>query len=100
MGALELATRPVTELATLWHPEGVYLDTATYGLPPEPGWDALQQVLDEWRGGTGRWEEWSEATQRARETFGRLVHVPTERVAVGGSLAEVIGLVAAALPDG
>ena len=100
MSALDLASRPLTELAGLWHPEGVYLDSATYGLPPEPAWDALQAALDEWRGGTGRWEEWSEATQRARESFARLVHVPAERVAVGGSVGELFGLVAEAVPDG
>ena len=100
MSTLDLASRPLTELAGLWHPEGVYLDSATYGLPPQPAWDALHAALDEWRGGTGRWEEWSEATQRARESFARLVGVPAGRVAVGGSVGELFGLVAAAVPDG
>src|SRR5690242_6004186 len=97
---VDVAAQPLTDLAGLWRPEGVYLDTATYGLPPEPAWDALHEALAEWRTGTGRWEAWSEATQKARETWARLVGVPAERVAVGGSLAELVALVAASLPDG
>ena len=82
---------------SLWSPEGVYLDSATYGLPPAPAWDAFQAVLESWHDGTGRWEEWIEAVEQARGTFARLVHVPPARVAVGATVSELIGLVAAAL---
>jgi selenocysteine lyase/cysteine desulfurase len=98
--SVDVAARELTELAGLWRREGVYLDTASYGLPPEPAWDALQRALADWRTGTGRWEEWSEATQQAREAWARLVGVPPECVAAGGSLAELVALVAASLPDG
>jgi selenocysteine lyase/cysteine desulfurase len=100
VATVDVSAQSLEQLATLWHPEGVYLDAATYGLPPEPAWNALQAALDEWRGGTGRWEEWSEATQRARESFARLVGVPAERVAVGGTVGDLFGLLATAIPDG
>src|SRR3954466_10543856 len=36
-----------------WSPAGVYLNTASYGLPPAVGWEALQAALADWRGGGG-----------------------------------------------
>ena len=30
------------EAQRLWQPETLYLNTASYGLPPAPAWDALQ----------------------------------------------------------
>jgi hypothetical protein len=63
----------------LWEPEGVYLDTASYGLPPRPAWEALQAALADWRVGRTSWEGWCEATERARELFARLVGVEREQ---------------------
>ena len=48
----------------MWQPETVYLNTASYGLPPAPAWEALQAALDDWRGGRTSWEHWGEATTR------------------------------------
>jgi hypothetical protein len=31
----------------LWQPESLYLNTASFGLPPTPAWDTLQAVLAE-----------------------------------------------------
>jgi len=84
--------------AGLWQPEGVYLDTASYGLPPKPAWDALQAALAEWHAGRTSWEGWCDATERARELFARLVGVGPERVAVGGSASPLGALVAGSLP--
>lgn len=84
----------------LWQPEGTYLNTASYGLPPRPAWDALQAALDDWRGGRTSWEHWNEETDRARAAFARLVGVDPAGVAVGASVSGLVGLVAASLPDG
>jgi selenocysteine lyase/cysteine desulfurase len=77
-----------------------YLDTATYGLPPASAWDALQVALDEWRCGTGSWEDWAEATDSARQQFATLAHVDVDDIFAGTAVSQIIGLVAAAVPDG
>jgi selenocysteine lyase/cysteine desulfurase len=84
----------------LWQPAAPYLNTASYGLPPRPAWEALQAALADWREGRTTWEPWGESTERARASFGRLLGVDPQRVATGGTVSQLVGLVAAALPDG
>jgi selenocysteine lyase/cysteine desulfurase len=88
------------EAQGLWRAETLYLNTASYGLPPTPGWDALQSVLEDWRGGRTSWEQWGDATNRARALFGQMVGVPTEWIATGANTSSMVGFLAAALPDG
>ena len=83
----------------MWAPEGVYLDTASYGLPPKPAWDALQAALEDWRAGRTSWEGWCEATERARGLFAQLVGVRPEQVAVGGGASPLVALLAGSLPE-
>jgi selenocysteine lyase/cysteine desulfurase len=84
----------------LWDPAGTYLNTASFGLPPRPAWDALQEALDDWRTGRTSWEHWGEATEAARGSFARLIGVEPATVAVGATVSGFVGLVAASLPDG
>lgn len=84
---------------TLWEPAPGWLNTASYGLPPRPAWEALQAALADWRVGRTSWETWGEATERSRAAFARLVGVDATRVAIGATVSELVGLVAAALPD-
>ncbi|MDH4339199.1 MAG: aminotransferase class V-fold PLP-dependent enzyme [Thermoleophilia bacterium] len=84
----------------LWEPAGTYLNTASYGLPPRPAWDALQEALDDWRGGRTSWEHWGTPGEEARASFARLVGVPPETVAIGATVSGLIGLIAASVPDG
>lgn len=84
---------------SLWRPQGVYLNTASYGLPPEPAWIALQGALDRWRAGDTSWEPWGEATEGARAAFAALAGVSSEQVAVGSTVSGLLGPVAASLPD-
>lgn len=84
----------------LWDPVGVYCNTASYGLPPRPAWDALQAALEDWRGGRTSWEHWGESTERARAAFARLVGVDVSWVAVGSTVSELVGSVVTALPAG
>ncbi len=50
----------------VWHPETVYLNTASFGLPPDSVWDALQVAQADWRAGRVSWEHWTAVTGRAR----------------------------------
>jgi selenocysteine lyase/cysteine desulfurase len=84
----------------LWRPETLYLNTASYGLPPTPAWEEFQSVLDDWRGGRTSWEGWGDYTESARTSFARMVGVPVDWVAIGANTSTMVGLMAAALPDG
>jgi selenocysteine lyase/cysteine desulfurase len=93
--------RSLSGAQELWAPAGTYLNTASYGLPPQPAWDALQQALEDWRGGRTSWEHWGVPGEEARASFGRLVGgVPVETVAIGSTVSSFVGLVAASIPDG
>ena len=84
----------------LWDPEGTYLNTASYGLPPRAAWEALQEALADWRCGRTSWEHWGEPGEEARASFARIVGVPVETVAIGANVSSFVGLVAASIPDG
>lgn len=90
----------MAEARELWQPERVYCNTASYGLPPQPAWEALQVALAEWHGGRTSWEHWGHSTERARALFARLVGVDAVRVAVGSTVSELVGVVATVLPRG
>lgn len=90
----------IDEARSLWQPEGTYLNTASYGLPPRPAWDALQGALEDWRGGRTSFEPWDDTVEVARSAFARLTGVPAPQVAVGGAVSALLGLIAASIPDG
>ena len=90
----------ITSARRLWEPAGTYLNTASFGLPPLPAWEALQEALDDWRTGRTSWEQWGEATEAARGSFARLVGVEPSTVAVGATVSGLVGLVASSLPQG
>jgi selenocysteine lyase/cysteine desulfurase len=100
MSTLGGMTLTIDDARALWEPVGVYCNTASFGLPPRPAWDALQAVLADWHGGRTSWEAWGEATERARAGFGRLVGVDDDHVAVAATVSELIGLAVTALPAG
>ena len=86
-------------MADQWDPVPGWLNTASYGLPPQVAWDELQSALADWRVGRISWEAWDESTGRARAAFARLVGVDPGDVAVGAAVSQLLGPVAAALPD-
>ena len=53
----------IDETRHLWEPAGVYCNTASYGLPPRPAWEALQAALADWHGGRTSWEHWGDSTE-------------------------------------
>lgn len=84
----------------LWDAEPGYFNTASYGLPPRPAWEALQGVLADWRAGRTGWEPWDTNVAGARAAFARIMGVPVTSVAIGSTVSEQLGLVATALPGG
>ncbi len=92
-------TRTIGQARGEWSPAGVYLNTASFGLPPQAGWTALQAALEDWRTGSSSWEGWGEQTQRSREVWARIVGVPAAWVATGSVVSAMVGIIAAALPD-
>lgn len=81
-------------------PEGVYLDTATYGLPPRDAYNAFLTAADQWRHGRVGIDVWSAEVGRSREAFARLVGIDPADVAVGSVVSPMIGTIAGSLPDG
>jgi selenocysteine lyase/cysteine desulfurase len=90
----------IAKAQQLFDPEPGWLDTASYGLPPLPAWEALQEALADWRTGHGHWSPWGDEAIRARETFARLVAVPASDVTTGAQVSQLLGMIAASLPSG
>jgi selenocysteine lyase/cysteine desulfurase len=88
------------EAQALWSPAAPYLNTASFGLPPQPAWDELQAALADWRHGRTSWEPWNERTERARAAFARLVGTEPAHVATGATVSQLVALVAATIPPG
>jgi selenocysteine lyase/cysteine desulfurase len=84
----------------LFSPETVYLNTASYGLPPRTAFEAYSAAADEWRHGRTGFDGWDRSVGEARATFARLVGVTPGDVAIGAAVSGFAGLVAAALPAG
>jgi selenocysteine lyase/cysteine desulfurase len=81
-------------------PATVYLNTASYGLPPHAAWEAHEAVLDQWRHGRTGWYGWVDSVDLARSSFARLVRVPVESVAVGTQVSAFVALAAQSLEPG
>lgn len=94
------AVPTIAQARAQWSPAGVYLNTASYGLPPRDGFDAMQAALADWRGGRTSWEHWGESAEGARAAWAAMVGVAPERVAIGATVSAFTGLIAASLPNG
>ncbi|WP_326564273.1 aminotransferase class V-fold PLP-dependent enzyme [Micromonospora peucetia] len=90
----------IAQAQKLWQPQPGWLNTASFGLPPQPAWDAVQEALADWRAGSTSWEGWGQATERSRAAFAGLVGVPVADIAVGSTVSQLLAPVAAALPAG
>jgi selenocysteine lyase/cysteine desulfurase len=90
----------IAKAQSLFDPQPGWLDTASYGLPPWPAWDALQEALADWRVGRASWQVWGESTHRAREVFARLVGAQVSDVTTGAQVSQLVALIAASLPAG
>ncbi len=99
-GPASSRTLKLEDAQSLWSPAGTYLNTPSYGLPPQPGWDALQAALEDWHGGRTGWQHWGDPVEVAREGFATLVGADRSQVAIGATVSGLVGLIAASLPAG
>lgn len=75
-----------------------YLNTASIGVPPAHTASVVADAVRRWTTGADGPGAVDEQVGTAREAFGRLVGVPSERVASGASASQLVALVAAGLP--
>jgi selenocysteine lyase/cysteine desulfurase len=77
-----------------------FLNSPTYGLPPRFLVDALEDCISQWQAGTMEVPLFDEYVRAGREGYAALTGVPVDSVVMGGTVSAVLGLVAAAVPDG
>ena len=78
-----------------------YLDSATYGLPPQATVGALQQATLAWQAGTADWiADWDEPSDDAPRAFASLIGAPADTIATIPAASVGTGLVAGALGPG
>lgn len=89
----------LAEAATHFSPSGIYLNSASMGLPPRCVTVALQALVKAWSLGELAAGEFDDAVRRARASFARLIGVSTECVAIAANVSALVGNVAASLPS-
>jgi selenocysteine lyase/cysteine desulfurase len=77
-----------------------FLNSPTYGLPPQFLIDALQLAITQWQDGTMEVPSFDDYVRDGRAGYAALTGVPVESVVMGGNVSGALGLVAAAIPDG
>lgn len=77
-----------------------FLNTPTYGLPPQFLIDALQECISAWQSGTMDVPSFDGHVSAGRAAYAALTSRPVESVAMGATVSGVLGLLAAAIPDG
>ncbi len=77
-----------------------YLDSASIGVPPQETVEAVEDAVAAWATGRARPQDFDHLVAEGRASFGRLVGVPAEHVAIGNQVSPFAGIVASSLPDG
>lgn len=81
-------------------PRGTYLNTASHGLLPRAARQALDEHTEAVTTGTFRTDQGDAPTEEARATYARLAGVEPEQVALSTHAAQLVGTIAASLPEG
>jgi selenocysteine lyase/cysteine desulfurase len=90
-------------IRALFRPEPgtVYLDTATYGLPPLPTMRAMDDALRAWQAGSANWiEDWDKQGDAARACFAELIGAAADEIALVPTVSVGVGPMVAALRAG
>ena len=92
----------LAEVRSLFEPAPgtIYLDTATYGLPPLPTVQAIQEAVTAWQAGSADWvTDWDTRGEACRVSFAALIGVSATDVALLPTVSVGVGMVAASLTD-
>ncbi|MFC4856348.1 aminotransferase class V-fold PLP-dependent enzyme [Actinophytocola glycyrrhizae] len=76
-----------------------YVNTASIGIPSAAVADAVADAVTGWRTGAARPPHYDRYVAAARRAWARLTGVAPEHVASGASVSQLVGLVAASVPD-
>jgi len=90
-------------IRALFRPElgTVYLDAATYGLPPRPTVEAMARALTDWQAGRADWRrDWEPAGEEARGFFAQLIGAAVEEIALVPTVSVGMGPMVASLQAG
>ena len=77
-----------------------YLSACTAGLPSDATVDAMQAFVARWAGGGLDARQLSRDAEEARSLYARIAGVPSDRVALGTQVSQLVSVVASGLPDG
>lgn len=76
-----------------------YLNTASIGVPSVSTADRLVETIAEWRTGAVQPADFDVDVSAARAAWASLLGVSVDDVAIGATVSQLIGLVAASVPD-
>jgi selenocysteine lyase/cysteine desulfurase len=77
-----------------------FLNSPTYGLPPQFLVDVLLDCIGKWQSGTMDVPSFDAYVAAGREGYAALTGLPVDSVAMSSTVSSALGLVAAAVPDG
>src|SRR2546423_10800759 len=94
------AEDPLRELRALFDPApgSIYLDAATYGLPPRPTTELMHRALEQWQAGTADWvADWDQRGELCRTHFASLIGATSDEIALMPAASVGVGTVATSL---
>jgi hypothetical protein len=77
-----------------------FLDSASAGLPPRFVADGVRDWILSWELGALKATDFDEPVHASRSAYAALCGVPVDTVAMGSGVSSLLGLAAAAIPDG
>ena len=93
----------IQSILDLFDPEpgAVYLNSATYGLPPRPTVKAVQQALSAWQRGEADWiQDWDLAGEACRRLVADMLKARSDEVSLMPAVSVASAIVASSVPDG
>src|SRR5260221_3374261 len=82
-------------------PGTIYLDAATYGLPPRATVAAMHAAIDDWQAGRADWvTAWDMRGEACRASFAELIGASPESIALIPSVSVGVATIAATLKQG